>query len=205
MNMKENVKILKEKGSKSIVVMFGFVICVFMSLTQGYAANYQAISQEKSLKISGDSSIGFLVSKLGFLSVDGVFRDFSGDLKLNGEEIVSLSGEVKIASVFTDNKKRDAHLLESDFFDAKAYPTSTFVMTKYERLEGQKDNGEIRGKVYGELSLHGVKLPLELSSVLNLNTSTLTLTGELNVKDFGIKGSKVNSDKVELNFKTLWH
>ena len=181
--------------------IFHSLICALLLMTtQAYSATHHG-----NLSLSEDSHIGFKATKFGFVSIDGVFKDFSGNLKLDTtNNIINLSGEVKIASVFTDNKKRDAHLLESDFLDVKAYPTSRFMMTKYERLEEQKDDKHIKGKVYGELNLHGVTLPLVLDSMLNINTLELTLKGEINIKDFGIEGSKMNSDIIELHIQTFW-
>ncbi|MCX2717057.1 YceI family protein [Helicobacter sp. MIT 21-1697] len=180
-------------------ILVRFLCGLLLIIIQAYGA------PQGNLSLSEDSHIGFKATKFGFISVDGIFKDFSGNLSLDAaHNITALSGEVKIISVFTDSKKRDAHLLESDFLDAKAYPTSRFVMTKYEVLEGAQSN-KARGKVYGNLTLHGVTLPLVFDSLLVIESNTtLELKGELNIKDFGMQGSKMNSDKIELHIKTLW-
>ncbi|TLE02878.1 YceI family protein [Helicobacter japonicus] len=180
-------------------LIFG-ILLISISTTQAYSAPSQS---NGAFTIKQDSHIGFKATKFGFISVDGVFKDFSGDLKLDNDNILSLRGEVKAASVFTDNKKRDTHLLESDFLDVNLYPTSHFVMTRYEMVDNTNKDS-IKGKIYGELSLHGTTLPIVLNSLLNLNTLELTLEGEINIKNFGIIGSKMNSDTIELHIKTLW-
>ena len=58
-------------------------------------------------------------------------------------------------SVDTKNEKRDQHLKNADFFNAKQFPVMTFKSTK---VEGSGDTY----KVTGDLTLHGVTKPLTL-------------------------------------------
>ncbi|WP_334082862.1 YceI family protein [Helicobacter typhlonius] len=207
---KTNTQTGQNKIWKTLCFSFALLLAANMTYAQTPMNKQDAIAVESNLKalagsykVSKDSHIGFKATKFGFVSVNGHFREFSGDLKLdNAGNITHLSGEIQTASVFSDSKKRDAHLLEPDFLDVKVYPTSRLVMTKYEMRENA--NGKIKGKVYAEINLHGITLPLELDSTLNAQNLELALTGMLNIKDFGIQGSKMNSDKVEVYIKTLW-
>lgn len=141
----------------------------------------------KDFTLSPQSHIGFEVKKFGVKTIKGHFRDFSGKLTL------------------TDSTKRDEHLQEEDFLDSAKFPKSKFILQSYEPLS---DSGEtIKGKVQGTLTLHNVNLPLVLESSLESPSSQsprLTLTGKINIKDYGIKGSFLNSDEVKIILQTQW-
>ncbi|WP_237022024.1 YceI family protein [Helicobacter cinaedi] len=135
----------------------------------------------------------------------GHFKDFSGKLTLTDKAITALSGEVRIESIFTDSTKRDKHLQEDDFLDSAKFPESKFILQSYEPLSHSDD--AIKGKVKGTLTLHNVSLPLVLESSLESPSSQsprLTLTGKINIKDYGIKGSFLNSDEVKIILQTQW-
>lgn len=159
----------------------------------------------KDFTLSPQSHIGFEVKKFGVKTIKGHFRDFSGKLTLTDKHITALSGEVRIESIFTDSTKRDKHLQEDDFLDSAKFPKSKFILQSYEPLS---DSGEtIKGKVKGTLTLHNVSLPLVLESSLESPSSQsprLTLTGKINIKDYGIKGSFLNSDEVKIILQTQW-
>ena len=62
--------------------------------------------------------------------------------------------------IHTNNKKRDAHLLNSDYFDAEKYPEITFKSSKWVKTaENQFD-------VTGTLSMHGVSKEVTLQTKL---------------------------------------
>jgi len=62
----------------------------------------------------------------------------------------SVEVEIDVASVMTGIKKRDDHLLTSDFFDQKNFPTITFKSKTVEFADSK------RAKITGDLTLHGV-------------------------------------------------
>lgn len=86
---------------------------------------------------SSHSNVGFSVKHMMVSNVVGKFNDFSGtfvyDEKSNS--LVSLKGELKVASIDTSNSKRDGHLKGDDFFDSKKYPNITFKTTKVQKIE----------------------------------------------------------------------
>ena len=159
----------------------------------------------KDFTRSPQSHIGFEVKKFGVKTIKGHFRDFSGKLTLTDKHITALSGEVRIESIFTDSAKRDKHLQEDDFLDSAKFPKSEFILQSYEPLSDSGDT--IKGKVKGTLTLHNVSLPLVLESSLESPSSQsprLTLTGKINIKDYGIKGSFLNSNEVKIILQTQW-
>lgn len=153
----------------------------------------------KHYKLRFNSTIAFSAKKFGFVSVDGVFRNFGGILVLDSEnKIAQLEGEVKIDSIFSDNTKRDEHLKQSDFLSSSDFPLGRFTMRKY---EAENDN---KGKVIGTLSLHGVSREVVLESVLDIRQMHLSLKGEINIKDFGLKGTAMVSDRVKILIESYW-
>lgn len=112
---------------------------------------------------------------------------------------------MRIESIFTDSTKRDEHLQEADFLDSAKFPKSEFILQSYEPLSHSGDT--IKGKVKGTLTLHNVSLPLVLESNLESPSSQsprLALTDKINIKDYGIKGSFLNSDEVKIILQTQW-
>lgn len=93
----------------------------------------------------------FKVSHLGISSTWGRFNDISGSFtwdKTTG--VGNLTLTVKIDSVDTHNEKRDQHLKQADFFNAKQFPTATFTSTRWIKTS------ETTYSVTGDLTLHGV-------------------------------------------------
>src|SRR5437867_13114476 len=67
------------------------------------------------------SSVTFKVSHLGLSWTHGRFNDLSGSFTLDPDSPAksSFALTVKVASVDTNNKKRDEHLRSPDFFNVK--------------------------------------------------------------------------------------
>ena len=76
------------------------------------------------------SSIDFEATEMFFIGVDGNFSDFSGTISVEGDTITAINGVITVLSLDTDNKRRDDHLLSSDFFHEVAYKSIVFKSTK---------------------------------------------------------------------------
>ncbi|MDX3959159.1 YceI family protein [Aliarcobacter skirrowii] len=134
---------------------------------------------------SSHSNVGFSVKHMMVSNVVGKFNDFSGtfvyDEKSNS--LVSLKGELKVASIDTANSKRDGHLKGDDFFDSKKYPNITFKTTKVQK-----------NRVFGDITIKGVtkniELKLENGGAFALK-SGFSLSGLIKRSDFGITWNKV--------------
>ncbi len=98
------------------------------------------------------SSLNFTVRHLVIAKVHGAFAKWSGSISLDGDNLAGskAQAEVEVASISTNEEKRDAHLRSADFFDAEKFPKLTFVSKKIETSGGKVT------KVTGDLSLHGV-------------------------------------------------
>lgn len=76
------------------------------------------------------SSINFEATKMLFVGVDGNFSDFSGTISVEGDRVIAINGVIKVLSIDTDDKKRDDHLLSSDFFDETSFDKIIFKSTQ---------------------------------------------------------------------------
>ncbi len=147
-----------------------------------YAGNY---------KVDADHShVEFKVKHLMISNVKGNFGKFDGTYEYDEKAKVlkSLTGTVEVASINTDNEKRDEHLRAEDFFAAAKYPVISFKLTK---VDGDK--------AYGDLTMRGVTkavvLEIETSDAITDpwgNTRTaIALNGTINRYDFGLKYNSV--------------
>lgn len=97
------------------------------------------------------SAIGFRVKHMGLVDVPGYFRDFTGEVSYNAEDVTksSVSFTAKMTSVDTGVDARDNHLRTKDFFEVETYPEMTFKSTKVEK------SGDSL-KVTGDLTMKNV-------------------------------------------------
>ncbi|SIS17021.1 YceI family protein [Williamsia sterculiae] len=154
------------------------------------------------------SSIDFSVRHLMVSKVKGKFADFTGAVTVAEDGTPSVTAEVKVDSITTNNEQRDGHIKSADFFDVEKFPTATFVST------GSTEKGD--GFVLeGDFTLHGVTKPVSLDVEFNgVNpgmgrgeVAGFEATTTLNRKDFGIDidmpletGGSVVGDKINLSF-----
>ena len=63
------------------------------------------------------SSVAFAVKHMGIATVRGHFREFEGTIEVGDDFASSRAfGKVRVASIFTNDEQRDAHLRSADFF-----------------------------------------------------------------------------------------
>ena len=107
------------------------------------------------------SNITFEVTHF-FTPVDGQFHDYSSEINFdpNNLEESSISVEVMVNSIDTDNQKRDGHLQSDDFFNAEKYPKMTFNSTSISKT------GENKFVAEGELTIKDTTKNIELPFTL---------------------------------------
>lgn len=138
--------------------------------------------------------VQFKVRHLGLSTVTGRFATFTGSFQLDPASGTASNATISIdvASINTDNDRRNTHLKSPDFFAADSFPKITFVSTSIQKLAGNKY------KVNGNLTMRGVTKPVTLDGELAGTRQTprgwlaaLSLTGTVKRKDFGLMWDRV--------------
>ncbi len=101
----------------------------------------------------------FKVKHVGVSYTHGRFNDVSGTITIDAANPSASKVEIVIqaGSVDTHDEKRDAHLANPDFFDAKQFPKLTFTSTAFKKID------ERTYEVAGDFTLHGVTKSLTLT------------------------------------------
>jgi polyisoprenoid-binding protein YceI len=105
----------------------------------------------------------FTVSHLGYTELTGQFRDVSGELMLDSEDLSksSVTARINAASIDMNFERLEAHLKNKDFFDAENHADMLFTSTRVEKV------ADDRLTVHGDLSLLGKSLPVSLDVRIN--------------------------------------
>ncbi len=138
--------------------------------------------------------VGFTVRHLVINKVRGKFNDFTGTITYNEQDITksALKGTIKVASIDTDNAKRDKHLRSPDFFDAANHPDITFVSKRI------KQSGDVN-RLVGDVTIHGItkeiEIPFTITGKIKDPWGKMRIGFEailrINRQDFGVAYSKV--------------
>jgi polyisoprenoid-binding protein YceI len=157
---------------------------------------FSAAAQAANWKIDGShTTVGFSVSHI-FTSVQGRFDRFDGTIEFDSEkpEAAVVRATVEVASINTNNAKRDKHLRSDDFFDVEKNPTLSFESTS--GVTEMKGNS---GKLAGSLTIHGVTKPVVFDVTFrgqgkdpwgNIR-SGFSASLKINRKDYGLNWNEV--------------
>jgi polyisoprenoid-binding protein YceI len=109
------------------------------------------------------SRVTFYVNHLGFSNSVGEFRLADGTLSFDADDWSKSAVSVKLPVETLDlgDAKWQAHILSADFLEASKYPEIGFKSTRLEASGGG------RGRLYGDLTIHGVTRPVVLDVRLN--------------------------------------
>lgn len=155
------------------------------------------------------SKIGFNVTHMVVAEVEGNFKQFEGKVITKTEDFnnAEVTFTAQVASVDTDNERRDGHLRSDDFFSAEKFPTITFSGTLVK--EGTKY------KLKGKLTMREVtkEVTFDVTYAGTVNTGRVMkagfkLSGTVNRQEYGLKwanklesGEFVVADEVEIECK----
>ena len=152
-----------------------------------------ALSADKYVVDTAHTTVSFVVKHLMIYNVRGRFNEFSGVIMYDAQDITksSMHGTIKVASLDTDNEKRDQDLRSATFLDAEKYPEIVFQST---RLEQQGDGYVL----HGDLTVHGttkaVAMPFTVSGpVTHIGRTIIGFEArlELNRHEFQITYNKL--------------
>lgn len=181
--------------SRLRIVSF-FAFAFVLTLTSLHAA------PETYVIDPGHSSVQFRIKHF-FSKVTGGFQKFEGTIVYDADapEKSEVKATIDVASVDTNQAKRDEHLRAPDFFDTAKYPKMTFVSKSW------KKTGSDTFEVTGDLTLHGVTKPVVLTArhlgsgeaMKGSFISGWEVRGTLKRSDFGITtGGPAVGDEVDI-------
>lgn len=138
------------------------------------------------------SQVGFAVRHI-LSPVHGEFKDYDGTITFDPKnpEASKINVTIQVASISTNNDKRDAHLKSADFFDAAKYPTITFKSIKITSA------GNNKYTVEGALTMHGMIKPAVLNVdyggsdvMMGAPIAGFSATAKIDRRDFGLTWNK---------------
>lgn len=167
-------------------------IIILSLITQFIYAQAWQLNREQS-------HINFNIKNAGF-NVDGEFGEFDAKVNFNKEdpEKSSFYGNIKVASINTDNSMRDRDLKKEKYFDVAKYPSITFQSTRISR----KKNNLIT--VTGPLTIKGTKkeVSFDVQYTEGSNGTVFVFSLPLNRRDFGVGSSSwILSDDLSANLR----
>ncbi len=117
-----NLMNTSRKLFSTILVLLFLTASGFTILNNSTTANATQWEIDKA-----HSNISFEVTHF-FTAVSGKFNDYTSEVYFDPENLdeSSISVDIKVNSIDTDNEKRDGHLQSDDFFNAAQYPSITF-------------------------------------------------------------------------------
>jgi polyisoprenoid-binding protein YceI len=134
---------------------------------------------------NAESRIDFIGAKVT-RKHDGSFQRFTGTVNLVDDDPTksSVSTDVDIASLKTDEEKLTNHLKSGDLLDAATHPKATFTSTSI-KVTGDKGATHT---VTGNLQLHGVTKSITFPATIRVGGDAVDVDAEfaINRKDFGI-------------------
>jgi polyisoprenoid-binding protein YceI len=159
---------------------------------------------------------GFAVKHMLITTVKGNFKEFSGSIEFDENDITKTQVSITIMtqSIDTDNERRDNHLRSDDFFDAEKFPKITFVSKKIEKeAEGYS--------VIGDLTMRDVtkevRIPFQVAGPIDgrRGSKRIGIDGAftLNRQNYGVSYSRTldngglvvsNDVKIEINIEAIF-
>lgn len=152
-----------------------------------------------SQQTANKATVNFAIKNFSF-NVNGTFKtteviaDFSDTDFTNWH----LKGSTKVKSIDTGINKRDAHLLETDYFDANTYPEITLEATNFEKTSENTYNVTVN------LTIKDITKQLVIPITINNNGDTYNIQSnfEINRLDFKVGSKSIplsNTVKISVN------
>ncbi len=128
-----------------------------------------------------------------FWTCKGVGKEHTGFVKIQSGSVLIDTKTITTAFMYINMKSivdsdiKDAgfnknlvdHLKSPDFFFAAKFPTSTFKVIKAERLDVPE--GQPNYKINGELTIKGIKKPVEFMSTIKYSKKSILVTGDVTI------------------------
>jgi polyisoprenoid-binding protein YceI len=140
------------------------------------------------------SKLGFSITHMMVSETEGKFKIFEGNVSSKSDmdfTDAKIDFVADVASINTEDEKRDGHLKSPDFFDAEKHPKITFKSTSM-KPSGKSSTSYV---LEGDLTMHGVTKKVKFTAIGAAKTvkdpygnikNGFKVTGVINRKDFGL-------------------
>lgn len=151
-------------------------------------------AQTKWIADKSHSKIQFNVTHMVISEVAGMFKSFDINVQSSKDDFsdANIDFTADVASIYTDNDRRDAHLKSDDFFNAEKFPKMIFKGKSFKKVEGNNF------KLTGDLTIRDITKEVTLDVVYN---GTVQAWGKT-VAGFKIKGA-INRFDYNLKWNTI--
>jgi polyisoprenoid-binding protein YceI len=133
-----------------------------------------------------ETKVEFKIKNLG-MYVSGNFSDynFTGNFSSENIKESKLSVVIKVNSLSTKNKKRDAHLSKEEYFDVEHFKEIKFVSTKIEKTSANTYN------LTGELTIKNITKTVVLPAEIIENKDSILIKSnfDINRRTYGVGGN----------------
>ena len=186
--MKKNFILLMVVGI-SAATLVAFVKPSEQSVVEKFART--AVDAGKWTVDKSHSNVKFTITHMMVSEVDGSFKLFDGTMENTKQDLsdAKINFTVDVASIDTDNERRDGHLKSDDFFNAEKYPAMKFEST------GVTPAGENKFKLAGNLTIRDVTKPVEFD---------VTYTGSAAANGTTKIGFKANTSINRFDYNLKW-
>ena len=151
--------------------------------------------------VDNGSSIHFKIKNFG-INTGGSFTGLQGAITfdINHPGDASFDVSIDANTVNTDNNMRDNHLRAETYFDVKNYPRIRFVSTK---VTGSNKPGILF--IFGKLTIKNQTKDISFPFTATVANEGYLFKGifSINRKDFGVGGTSVISDNLEVDLSIV--
>lgn len=116
------------------------------------------------------SGVKFSVNHLVISKVEGIFKNFEGDMTSSGPDFAdaTINFTIDVFSINTGDAPRDNHLKSNDFFNAEKYPVMMFKSSSLTKVTSGKY------LLAGNLTIRDVTRPVKLNVAYTGSTKDAT-------------------------------
>lgn len=157
-------------------------------------------NQQKLTPVDAGSKVHFVIRNFG-INTGGDFKGLKGQVFFDKNNLAASSFDISImvATIDTDNSRRDDHLRKEAYFDVAHYPTI--------RIKGKPIM--VKGNAYilkATLTLKDITKPIEIPFTVKEQTTGYLFEGafEINRLDYKVgEKSAIMADKVKITLRVL--
>ena len=169
-------------------------ICICLSGVLTFAQTFKPVDEGSSVK--------FIIKNFG-INTPGSFKGLSGIIQYNAENPVNSEFDVsvKAASIDTDIKARDNHLMKDEYFDVEKFPVLHFKSTKITLT-----NSPEHLYMFGIITIKGISKEVKFPFTVKPADGGYIFQGTftLNRRDFKLGGKSISlSDEVNVDLSIL--